>query len=402
MAARGLRGEAAIVGYAEWPAERRYDGPRQFTLEQWAELAADALADAGLSIADVDGLVCSDIREASMFVPATVVEYLGRPVNFAERIDLGGATAVGMVWRAAAAIELGICDVVVCALPSRPIPSNPARGAPDPRRWLGSSSGDWGSPQAEFEIPFGNIAQNAGYAMIARRYAETFGYDPRAMAKISVDQRTNACANPEAAFHGQPIDIDDVLASPMIADPLHRLEIVMPCAGGAAVVLASAEVAARCRHRPARVTGFGEHLTIKTPTYADDMTLTPVAAAARQAFAMAKLGPADMDAAQIYDCYTITVLLSLEDAGFCPKGTGAEFVRSRDLTYGGDFPLNTGGGQLGFGQAGLAGGMVQVVEAARQLMGRGEARQVADCDRVFVTGTGGVMSEQSALVLEGG
>ena len=401
MTGRGLRGEAAIVGYAEWPAERRYDGERQFTLEQWSDLAAQALADAGLEPDRMDGLVCSDIREASMFVPATVAEYLGRPVNFAERIDLGGATAVGMVWRAAAAIELGICDVVVCALPSRPIPSNPDKGPPDPRKWLGSSSGDWGSPQAEFELPYGNVAQNAGYAMIARRYAEIFGYDPRALARISADQRTNACANPAAAFHGQPISIDDVLDSPMIADPLRRLEIVMPCAGGAAVVLASAETAARCRHRPVQVTGFGEHLTIKTPTYAEDMTTTPVAAAARGAFAMAGRTPAEMDAVQIYDCYTITVLLSLEDAGFCAKGQGCDFLREHDLTHAGDFPLNTGGGQLSFGQAGLAGGMVQVVEGARQAMGRGEQRQVKDCERVFVTGTGGVMSEQSALVLEG-
>lgn len=399
---RGLRGEAAIVGYAEWPAQRRYDGERRFTLEQWADLAAEALADAGLGAADMNGLVCSDIREASMFVPATVVEYLGRPVNFAERIDLGGATAVGMIWRAAAAIELGVCDVVVCALPSRPIPSNPRKQAADPRRWLGSSSGDWGSPQAEFEIPFGNIAQNAGYATIAQRYAEVYGDDPRARAKISVDQRTNACANPAAAFHGEPITIDDVLASPLIADPLHRLEIVMPCAGGAAVVVASREAAARCRHRPAFVTGFGEHCTIKTPTFADDMTVTPVGAAARQAFTMAGVGPADVDAAQIYDCYTITALLSLEDAGFCAKGEGAAFVNGHDLTWRGDFPMNTGGGQLGFGQAGVAGGMVQVVEAARQVMGRGEARQVAGCDTVFATGTGGVMSEQSALVLQGG
>ena len=398
----GLRGEAAVVGLAEWPAERRYDGPRAFTLEQWASLAREALEDAGLGLDDVDGLVCSDIREASMFVPATIVEYLGRPVNFAERIDLGGATAVGMVWRAAAAIELGLCEVVLCALPSRPIPSNPEKRAPDPRRWLGSSSGDWGSPQAEFEIPFGNVAQNAGYATIAQRYAALHDYDPAALAKISAQQRTNACANPAAAFHGQPITVEDVLASPLIADPLRRLEIVMPCAGGAAVVLASREVAARTRHRPAFVTGFGERLTIKTPTYAEDMTVTPVAAAARQAFAMAGRGPADVDAAQLYDCYTITALLTLEDAGFCGKGEGCAFLREHDLTWRGDFPMNTGGGQLGFGQAGLAGGMVQVVEGVRQVMGRCEARQVPDCDVSFVTGTGGVMSEQSALVLEGG
>ncbi len=398
----GLRGEAAIVGLAEYPHRRKYDGPRKFTLEQWAELAALALADAGLEAGDIDGVVCSDIREAGMFTPATVVEYLGQPVNFAERIDLGGATAVGMVWRAAAAIELGICDVVVCALPSLPIPSHPNPGPVDPRRYFQASSPNWGSPQAEFDIPYGNLAQNAGYAMIAQRYAAEFGYDPEAMAKLVVDQRANAAVNPNAAFHGKPVTAADVLGSKVIADPLRMLEIVMPVAGGGAVVVAGREVAERCRHRPAYVTGFGEHLTIKTPTYAEDMCRTPVGPASEQAFAMAGLSPDQVDAAEIYDCYTITVLLTLEDAGFCAKGEGMQFIREHDLRWNGDFPLNTHGGQLGMGQAGAAGGMTQVVEAARQIMNRGDERQVQDCSTVYVSGTGGVMSEQSALLLQGG
>tara|TARA_Y100001933_G_scaffold170411_1_gene168500 strand:- start:500 stop:1699 length:1200 start_codon:yes stop_codon:yes gene_type:complete len=398
----GLRGEAAIVGIAEYPHQRRYEGPRKFTLEQWSELTALALQDAGLEAGDVDGLVCSDIRESGMFTPATVVEYLGQPVNFAERIDLGGATAVGMVWRAAAAIELGICDVVVCALPALPIPSNPNPGPVDPQRFFQSSSPNWGSPQAEFDIPYGNLAQNAGYAMIAQRYAAEFGYDPEIMAKLVADQRANGALNPNAAFYGKPVSVADVLGSKMIADPLRMLEIVMPVAGGGAVVLAAREVAERCRHRGAYVTGFGEHLTIKTPTYAEDMCRTPVGPASEQAFAMAGLTPRDVDAAEIYDCYTITVLLTLEDAGFCGKGEGMAFIRDHDLRCAGDFPVNTHGGQLGMGQAGAAGGMTQVVEAARQVMGRAGERQVAGCDTVYVSGTGGVMSEQSALLLQGG
>lgn len=398
----GLRGEAAIVGLAEYPHQRKYLGPRRFMLEQWADLTALALADAGLQASDIDGLVCSDIREADMFTPATIVEYLGQPVNFAERIDLGGATAVGMVWRAAAAIELGICDVVVCALPALPVPSNPHPPAPNPLRWFQSSSPNWGSPQAEFDIPYGLLAQNAGYAMIAQRYAAEYGYDPAVMAKLVADQRRSAALNPNAVFHGQPASVDDVLGSRLIADPLRMLEIVMPVAGGAALVLASRRVAARCRHRPAFVTGFGEHLTIKTPTFAEDLCRTPVGPASAQAFAMAGIGPRDVDAAEIYDCYSITVLLTLEDAGFCGKGEGIAFIRDHDLSHAGDFPVNTHGGQLGMGQAGAAGGMTQVLEGARQLMGRCGDRQVAGCDRVYVSGTGGVMSEQSALILQGG
>ncbi|MEZ5261264.1 MAG: hypothetical protein R2755_05670 [Acidimicrobiales bacterium] len=179
----GLRGDAAVVGIAEYKPERRYSGERSFMLEQWADLAALALADAGLRSSDVNGLVCANIRESEQFVPSTVAEYLGWRVNFAERVDLGGATPVGMVWRAAAAIELGLCDVVVCCTPARPTPSLP----PDqPRAWspFGASSNIMGSPQAEFDIPYGNLAQNCGYAMIANRYGAEFGYD-RAPPPIS-------------------------------------------------------------------------------------------------------------------------------------------------------------------------------------------------------------------------
>ena len=322
----GLRGDAVIAGIAEYTPERKYRGERRFTLEQWADLAALALDDAGLSSRDVNGLCCSNLRESEMFVPSTVAEYLGWQVNFAERVDLGGATPVGMVWRAAAAIELGLCDVVVCAAPSRPTPSLAAH---TPRTWsqFGASSNITGSPQAEFDIPYGNLAQNGGYAMIANRYAAEYGYDPRATAKIAAEQRANACATSTAVFRNDPITIDDVLASKMVADPLHLLEIVMPCAGGAAVVVTSADVARRAaKHRPVHVAGFGEHLTHKTPTYAPDLLRTPIGPAADSAFAMAGVQRADIDAVQLYDCYTITVLLSIEDSGFCAKGEGMGFV----------------------------------------------------------------------------
>ncbi|HZP31106.1 MAG TPA: thiolase family protein, partial [Acidimicrobiia bacterium] len=348
----------------------------------------------------VDGIVCAnDVRESNMFLPATIAEYCGFAVDFAERVDLGGASAVGMVWRAAVAVELGICDVVVGALTARPVPEPPEPVPVDPRVMYGASSNLWGSPQAEFEIPYGNIAQNAGYAMIAQRYGAQFGYDPRATAKIAVDQRTNALANPAAIFHDQPITVDDVLDSRMIADPLHLLEIVMPCVGGGAFVVAGREHARRARERNAFVAGFGEHLTHKTHTYMPDLTSSPVGPAARQAFAMAGIGPSDVDVAELYDCYTITVLLSIEDSGFCAKGDGMRFVRDHDLTYAGDFPVNTHGGQLGFGQPGVAGGLSQVLEGVRQVRGDAGAHQVPGCDTAYVSGTGGIMSEQSALVL---
>jgi acetyl-CoA acetyltransferase len=398
----GLTGGANIVGYAERRSERRFSGERQLTLEQWAGLAADALRDAGIHSREVGGLVVgADIFEAQQFVPATVAEYCGWSVDFAERVDLGGATPAGMVWRAAAAIELGICEVVVMATASQPMPHSPKPRPFDDRLVYGASSSAWGSPQAEFELPYGNIAQNCGFAMYAQRYHDLYGWDEWARAKIASDQRTSACANPDAVFFGQPLTPDDVLASRVISEPLHLLEIVMPCTGGAALVMCSAERAKRTNHRPVAVTGFGERLTHKTPTYSPDLPHTPVAAAAASAFAMSGLGPADMDMVQLYDCYTITALLTIEDSGFCGKGEGQAFLREHDLSYKGDFPCNTHGGQLGFGQAGLAGGMSHVVEGVRQIQGRAGDRQLARHDTAYVTGTGGVMSEQAALVLQG-
>jgi acetyl-CoA C-acetyltransferase len=397
----GLRGEAAIVGITELPAVRKPTGPGRFTIEQYALLAKQALDDAGIAADQVNGLVSHGIAESDMFAPATLSEYLGIPVNFGEVVDLGGATSAGMIWRAAAAIELGLCDVVLAVVPGSY--NLPVSQTQPPREfgYYGASSNKFGSPQAEFEIPYGNLGQNAPYAQIARRYAAEFGYDPRALAKIAADQRTNACAHPDAVFYGQPITIDDVLASPMVADPLHKLEIVMPCQGGAAVVIASQDVARRTKNRPVWVKGFGERVTFKTPTYAADLLRSPISAAADRAFEMAGIDRASVDTASIYDCYTITVLMSLEDAGFCEKGKGMEFVNSHDLTFRGDFPVNTAGGQLSFGQAGMAGGMHHVVDGARQVMGRAGDAQVGDCNTAFVSGNGGIMSEQVALVLQG-
>lgn len=326
----GLKGRTAIIGCAQYKPERYATAPRMFHLEQIADLAGEALADAGMPLQDVDGLAVNGahFNEASAFVPAVVAEYLGIRVSFAEVVDLGGTSAVAMAWRAAAAIELGLCRAVLCVIPARLAPADPfADPTTNPAAMgYGAHSNIFGAPEAEFDIPYGHLGQNTGYAMIAQQYAHRYGYDAAAMAKIAVDQRSNAQANAEALFYGQPLTRDDVLASKMVADPLRLLEIVMPVAGGAAFIVADSDIARGCRQRPVLIRGCGEQLDFKSPSYARDMTVTPIAAAARQAFSMAGLQPADMHMAQIYDCYTITVLLSLEDTGFCmvrlPPGQG--------------------------------------------------------------------------------
>lgn len=406
---KGIRGETAIIGCAQYRPEKYATAPQAFHLEQVADLARIAIRDAGIDAQQIDGLAVtgSYFNEARQFVPAMVGEYLGLALNFGEVVDLGGASGAGMVWRAAAAIELGLCNAVLCVIPMRMAPPPPNPDPADAKAAMlaahyGGHSTAFGAPEAEFDLPYGHVAQNSGYAMIASRYAAKYGYEPRAMAKIAADQRTNANANPDAIFYEQPLTIEDVLNSRMVADPLRLLEIVMPVAGGAAFIVARADIERTSKHRPVLVRGFGEHIQSKSPTYAAEMLNTPIGPASAKAFSMSGFTPADMDMAQIYDCYTITVLLSLEDAGFCPKGKGMQFILDHDLTYKGDFPLNTHGGQLSFGQAGAAGGMSQIIEAVHQIQGRAGERQLKKHDLAYVSGTGGVMSEQVALILEGG
>ncbi len=168
------------------------------------------------------------------------------------------------------------------------------------------------------------------------------------------------------------------------------------------VLLTTAERANRCTHRPVFVSGFGEHLTHKNLAYAPDIIDTPIRAAAERAFKMAGASRDAIDLASMYDCYTITVLLTIEDAGFCKKGEGGAFIDEHDLRFdGGDWPLNTHGGQLGMGQAGMAGGLSHVTEAVRQIQGRAGERQLPKADLAYANGTGGMLAEQVALILEG-
>ncbi len=389
---------AAISGMAEWAPQRRWDRP-MFGLEAYATLAREALADAGMELGEIDGILCTRLGDSPMFTPAGVAEYLGVSANFGEVVDLGGANAAAMVWRAAAAIEAGVCEACLCLLPSVPAPPEPG-ASPRARTWmLGADA--WGAPHGQFDAPYGLINPNSHFAMVAQRYQYEYDLGPRTLAKIAVQARENALLNPKAIFREQPITVDDVLNSPLVVDPLRLLEIVMPCAGGAGVIVTTLERAQRTGLRPVVVSGFGERITHKSITYAPSLTQIPIVEAADRAFTMAGVERSAIDVASMYDCYTIAVLVTIEDSGFCAKGEGGRFVDEHSLRFDGDWPLNTHGGQLGMGQGGAAGGMSHVIDALTQIQGRVGPRQVASCERGYVTGTGGFMSEQVALVLEG-
>ena len=378
-----------IIGVSELAPVR--DTGTETELSLSAKIGVAALADAGLTIRDVDGLLIHPLNSVSRLVPSTVAEFMGLGLTYGDSVDLGGATAVGMLWRAAAAITSGMCSVCLC------ITATP-RSAADAQRGPSRTMVDR-SPYREHEVPYGNIGATEGYALIAKRYEYEYGDTARQRAKIAVQQRENAAGQPKAFFSGVPLTEDQVMSSEMIADPLRKLDSVMPTGGAAAIVVARADRVADSRHRPVPILGAGEAITHKTITYAPSLTDTAIRQSADRAFAAAGVDRNNIGLASLYDCYTSTVLLTLEDAGFCAKGEAGKFVDEHDLTWRGDFPLNTHGGQLSFGQADVAGGMSHVTEAVLQLQRRAEGRQVENLEFAFVHGNGGIMSEQASVVL---
>lgn len=379
-----IRSLAAIAGIGELKPVRRTQG--ETTLAYIAEAARLAVEDAGLDKDAIDGLLVGpQVGETPQHVPATVAEYLGIEPRMANVVDLGGASGPGMIWRAAAAISAGMCEAVVCVLANtreEPAPRSPNR-----------------NPIREFDVPFGASGANISYAFAQQRHMSEYGSTQEQFAQIAAWARRNAQHNPDAIFYGQPAEVADVLASPMIASPLHLFEIVMPVAGGEAVVVVSPERARSLPHRPVHLLGAGEKVTHRAISQAPSLTSGPLKAAMVQAMERAGVRASDMSLLSFYDCYTIMVALTIEDAGLCAPGSFGGWIQDHDLGFNGDYPLNTHGGQLGFGQPDLAGGMTHVVEAVRQLRHDAGARQIPNANLSLVTGNGATISEAVALVL---
>lgn len=369
----------AIIGIGELKPVRSTTGAT--TLGMIAEVARLAVADAGLEPGAIDGLLVGpQVGETPQHVPATVAEYLGLRPDMANVVDLGGASGAGMVWRAAAAIAAGMCETVLCVLAN----TREAEPPRSPNR----------NPIREFDVPFGASGANATYAMIKQRHMAEFGSADADFAAVAAAARANAQSNPDAIFFGKPASVADVLASPLIASPLHLFEIVMPVAGGAAVVVSSA-AAAKGRRQPAvHLLGAGEKVTHRALSQAPSLTSGPLQPAIARALGQAGVRIGEIDILSLYDCYSIMVATTLEDAGLAPPGRFGDWLREADLSR-----LNPHGGQLGFGQPDLAGGMTHIVEAVRQLRGNTPMRQIANARLALVTGNGATMSEATALVL---
>ena len=380
-----VRGAAAVVGVAD---EVSPSGVIDVPLRELeARVITAALADAGLSLRDVDGLcTCTG---GTLMHSVELAEYLGITPRFTDATQTGGASYGLYVEHAAAAIAADLADTVVIAYASTP------RAA---RKRGEKGLGVFATPERlEWETPFGVMPPISAYALAANRHMATYGTTAEQLAQIAVDTRAWAARNPRAHLR-DPITVDDVLGSGFLAEPLHKLECCLVTDGAAAIVVTSAGRARSLAKPPAFVLGAASAASHAMITQMPDLTVTPGALSGPAAFASAGLTPGQIDVVQLYDSFTITVLLALEDLGFCKKGDGGPFVGDGVLAPGGAQPGQTSGGGLAYTHPGAFGAFL-LVEATRQLRGECGDRQVAAAQTALAHGTGGVLSATSTVIL---
>jgi acetyl-CoA C-acetyltransferase len=383
-----LNGKAYIVGAYEHPTRKADD---LSVVRLHADVAKGALADAGLSRSDIDGYFCAG--DAPGLGATTMVEYLGLKVRHVDSTECGGSAPMLHVAHAAEAIAAGRCNVALITLAGRPRAAGAALAlkAPDPD-----------APELAFELPYGPATQNL-YGMVAKRHMHEFGTTSEQLAWIKVAASHHAQHNPYAMLRNV-VTVEEVLASPLVADPLHRLDCCVVSDGGGAVIVARPEIARQLKRPLIKVRGTGE-----APKHAMggkiDLSYSAAVWSGPAAFAEAGVTPADIQYASLYDSFTITVLMQLEDLGFCKKGEGGRFVADGNLISGvGRLPFNTDGGGLCSNHPANRGGITKIIEAVRQL--RGEAHpavQVRDCTLALASGIGGALASRhtaGTLILE--
>jgi acetyl-CoA C-acetyltransferase len=379
--------EPLIVGVYESPERQRPD-IHPFVIQ--TECVRGALVDAGLSPDDVDGFctAASDFGEGGEpMAICEVAEWLGLRPTFVDSTDIGGCSPISQIGHAAAAIACGMADVVVVSY---------AASSFSRRGFMGSPPRDLSGP-GQFEAPFGFTIAGS-FALLAQRHMWQFGTTSEQLAQIAVACRKHAGANPNARYT-DPITIDEVLSSPMISSPLHRLDCCVVTDSGGAVVLVSADRASTLRQSPVRIIGFGECAANYLVNQIPDLTTTPGRESASRAFGQARIEPGDVDVAQIYDAFTITALLALEDIGFCARGEGGDLVADGSaITVGGSIPINTDGGGLSSNHPGRRG-IFTAIESVRQLRGESAGVQVPGAEIGLAHGIGGWASAAATLIL---
>ncbi len=390
-----IKGKAYIMGAYEHPLR---DAPDKSTPQIHAECAKGALEDAGLTKDDIDGYFCAG--DAPGFGGMSMIDYMGlRNVRHMDSTETGGSSYILHVGHAAQAIAEGKCKVALITL----------AGRPRQQKFGGFGGGGRpgqltdGPPEAGFENIYGGTTHNT-YGMCAMRHMYEYGTTSEQLAWIKVAASHHAQWN-EHAFLRDVVTVEDVLNSPMISDPLHRLDCCVVTDGGGALIVTSPEIAKSLNRPKVKVIGAGE--SPKGPMGGHDLDLTHSGAlwSGPIAFEEAGVKPSDMKYASIYDSFTITVLMQLEDLGFCEKGQGGKFVADGNLISGvGKLPFNTDGGGLCNNHPTNRGGITKVIEAVRQLRGEAHPKvQVPNCDLAIAHGTGGSLGTRhgaATLIME--
>lgn len=373
------RGACAIVGVAESDVGQVADG--MSPLDLMGQATARALADAGLALGDVDGVFATTSQ--SRMPTLALCEYLGIHPRYHDGTNIGGCSFMSMVAHAQAAIQAGLCNVALIAYGST-------------QRSLGRAN--VAAPDVNpYEGPYRPLYTASSYALAASRHMYEFGTTREQLAQIAVSAREWALLNPKA-WEKEPLTVEDVMRSRMVSSPLTVRDCCLVTDGGGALIITSAERARSLRSKPAFVLGLGEHLGHYNISSMPDLTVTGARDSGAAAYAMAGLGPRDIDVVEVYDAFTITTLLFLEDLGFCPKGEGGRFVADGMIAPGGRLAVNTNGGGLSYCHPGMYGVFV-LIEAVRQLRGEAGRRQVAGCETAIAHGNGGTLSAQSTVIL---
>jgi acetyl-CoA C-acetyltransferase len=371
-----IRRKAAVAGVYEHPT--RF-APNKSMFQIMAESALGALADAGLTIRDVDGVFTTGVGFGGMSIVG-FADYMNLTPNYVDSTSIGGSSFVAHTAHAAAAIAAGLCEVALVVYGSTAASSRFAIGT-------GGGGAGGGDVPDQYELPFGPTTVGA-YAMIAQRHMHDYGTKPEQLAEIAVTMRLHASMNPAAKYR-EPITVEDVLASRIISSPLHLLDCCIISDGGGAVVVTSAERARDLKKKPIYILGAGEAVRHAARGQRDFLEIA-AAQSGRLAFERAGVTHKDIDMAMIYDSFTITVLVTLENLGFCERGEGGAFVTGGRLRYDGELPINTDGGGLSSNHPGMRG-IFLVIEATRQLRGECGPTQVKDCKTALVHGTGGAL-----------
>jgi acetyl-CoA acetyltransferase len=379
-----LRGRAAIVGVADDVSPTGELDRTGRELE--AAMIKAALDDAGLTLADVDG-ICHGMSAVGL------AEYLGVRPRYLDSTNTGGSSFEVHAEHAAAAIAAGLADVIVSVYAATP--RSDRKGGRQRMRGRPNFGGP--DPMLEWELPFGMRMPMGPYALAASRHMAQYGTTSEQLAEIAVSTRAWAAMNPRARYR-DPITVDDVLSSPLQSSPLHLLDCCLVTDGAGAFVMTSAERARDLAKPPVYVLGAGTGQDHSMISQMPDLTTTPGAISGPNAFRMAGIKPGDVDVLMGYDSFTITALLHLEDLGFCAKGEGGAFVEDGRTGPGGSLPMNTNGGGLSYTHPGMYG-MFLIVEAARQLRGECGPRQVEGAEIAVAHGSGMVLSIMSTLVL---